>query len=115
MVSYQLMHIQTKQPGILTGIGNLDADGPALECLAVAGEGSLETFEVGELGVCKTLRPVLLTVLDDSHVHDVAVLEKLANGLDGGIVGQVAKMSGERRLIGELLRQIVAKGVVTLE
>jgi hypothetical protein len=99
---------------ILTGIGNLDANGPTLECLAIPGQGSLETLDIGELGIRKTLGPVLFAVLNDAHIHDVAVGEKLGDGLDGRIVGQVAKMGRERRLVGKLLGKVIAKRVVTL-
>jgi hypothetical protein len=85
-----------------------------LECLAIPGQGSLETLDIGELGIRKTLGPVLFAVLNDAYVHDVAVGEELGNGLDGGIVGQVAKMSGERRLLRQLLWKVVAEGVVAL-
>lgn len=97
----------------LTGLGNFDTDGTPLECLSIACKGSLETLEVGKLGICKALGPLLLTVFYDAHVDDIAVLKKLGDGLDGRIVGQVAEMGGERRLVGQLLGQVIAQRVVT--
>lgn len=106
------MYIQEKRRK-LTGLSNLDADGTPLECLSIACKGSLETLEVGILSIGKALGPLLLTVLNDAHVDDIAVFKKLGDSLDGRIVGQVAEMGGERRLVGQLLGQIIAQRVVT--
>jgi hypothetical protein len=96
----------------LTGIGNLDADGTALEGLSITGEGSLETLKVGKLGVRKALGTLLLAVLNDAHVHNLAIVEELGDGLDGRIVGQVAEVGGERGLVGQNLGKVVAERVI---
>lgn len=98
----------------LTGIGNLDADGAALEGLSITSECGLETLQVTKLGICEALGPLLLTVLDDAHIHDVAIEEELGDGLDGRIVRQIAEMGGVRRLVGQCLRKVVAERVVAL-
>lgn len=76
--------------------------------MAITGKGGLETLEVAKLGVGKALGPVLLTVFDDPHVHNVAIFEELGDGFDGCVIRQVAEMRSIRRLGRQLLGYIVA-------
>lgn len=98
--------------GMLTRISNLDSDDTALERLAVQSQSLLQALEVLELGVGETLGTLLLAVLDDADVNNVASLKELGDGLDGGIVGQVAQVSGKRGLVGERLGEVLADGGV---
>lgn len=50
----------------------------------------LEALEIAELGIGEALGAVLLSVFNDADADAVAALEKFGNGVDGGIVGQVA-------------------------
>lgn len=86
-----------------------------MESLPITGKSGLETLKVCKLGIRKALGPLLLAILDDAHVHDVAVIKELGDGFDGRVVGQIAKMGGERRLVGQGLGQVVAERVVALQ
>lgn len=55
----------------------------------------------------------MLAVLDDPDVEDIAIFEKLGDRLDGGIVGEVAKMGGEWGLVGQRLGEVITERVVT--
>lgn len=72
--------------GTHTGIGNLDADATTVKGLSITGQGSLETLDILELGIGKTLGALSLAVLDDADIHDIAALKELGNGLGGRIV-----------------------------
>jgi len=50
-------------------------------------------------------------IRNDADAHDLAVLEKLGDGITSGLVRKVAEVGSERRLLGELLGEVVAKGV----
>lgn len=97
----------------LTWISNLDANCASLEVLAITSKGGLETLEVAKLGVGKALGPVLFAVFDDPYVHNVAVFEKLGDGLGSCVIRQVAEMRSIGRLGRQFLGQIVADRVVT--
>lgn len=97
---------------MLTRIGDLDSDDTALERLAVQSQSLLQALEVLELGVGETFGTLLLAVLDDADVDNVASLKELGDGLDGGIVGKVAQVSGKGGLVGERLGEVLADGGV---
>ena len=94
--------------GVLTRIGNLDADAPALEGLTIQSQGLDKTVAISELCIGEALGPLLLAVLDDADAEDVASLEELGNRLLSGFVREVAEMEGVRGLVGDLLRQVLA-------
>lgn len=97
-----------------TGIGNLDADAATVEGLSITGQSSLETLDILELGIGKTLGALGLAILDDANVHNIAALKELGNGLGGRIVRKVAEMGGERRAGRKLGRaDVVADGGIT--
>jgi len=50
-------------------------------------------------------------IRNDADAHDLAVLEKLGDGIASGLIGQVAEVGSERRPLRELLGEVVAKGV----
>lgn len=97
-----------------TRIRDLDADGTALEGLAIASESRLEVLQCLELGICKALG-LVVAILDDANANNMAVTEKFGDSFGGRIVGQVAKMGGERRLVRELLGQVVTDRMVTFK
>ena len=69
-----------------TWISDLDSDLSSLERLSVQGQGGLQTLKVLKLSVGKSLGTVLLAVLDDADIDDLAVGEEFGDGLGGGVV-----------------------------
>jgi hypothetical protein len=95
------------QAGCHTRIGNFDLDHAGLEGLPIEGKGLLEAVKIGKLNITEALGTLHLSVFNDSDTDDSAALEKLSDGLDGGVVRQVAKVGGVWRLVGQLWRAIV--------
>ena len=109
----EIQHLSKKGHG-LTRIGNLDADVAALKRKTILGESALQTLKVCKLSIREALRPVLLAVLNDTDVDNIATVKKIGHAFDSGIVGQVTEMGGEGRLGREFRSaDVIAERVVT--
>lgn len=63
----------------------------------------LQTIKSLKLNITEALRALELTVLDEANVDNTAAGKEVGNSIVGDIVGQVAQVSSERRLVGECL------------
>lgn len=84
----------------LTGLSNADSHIASGELRTAAIEGSNKTLTSAELDVSEALGAVVHLVADESHVGNIAVSEEVGDLSLGGIEGEVANVSGVRRLVG---------------
>lgn len=93
---------------VRTRIGDLDLDHATLEGFSIKSKSLLEALDIAKLDISEALGALHLTVLNDADGGDVTALEELGDSLGSGIVGEVAKVGGVGRSVGDLLREAIA-------
>lgn len=91
-----------------TWVGNANSDVAAIEALSIEFKGLLQAIGSSELSISETLGAHLSAILNNTNADNFAAGEEIGHGFRGRIVGQVAKVSSVRRLVGNSLREFGA-------
>ena len=96
---------------LLTRIGNLDLHHTSFKRFAIEGQSLLQAIDIAKLDVSEPLGSLVLAILDDADVGDIAAAEEVGNTFGGRIVGQVSNVSGVWWLVRQSLRAGVTNRV----